>query len=268
MWIDTHCHLEAAEFAGEEDAIARHAAELGVAQIVIPSVDRASFSAVSALAGRHSNCSYALGIHPMYVPQASDDDLVVLRATIEASMQDTRLVAIGEIGLDFFIPAYTASPFRERQEHFLVEQLKMARDFGLPVLLHVRRSQDMLLKYLRRLRPPGGIAHAFNGSFQQAQAFIDLGFKLSFCGTFTHNRALQIRRLASELPGDAVVIETDAPDLAPEWLADRRNTPEELPHIGEALAELRGIPVEEAARMTTANALSVLPRLSALMRDR
>ena len=263
--IDTHCHLEAPEFAGEADALAKRSAALGVSQIVIPSMDRASFSSVTALAQRHANCSYALGIHPMVVPQAADDDLDALRATLAASQSDPKLVAIGEIGLDFFIPAFTESPLRERQEHFFVEQLKMARDFNLPVLLHIRRAQDVILKHLRRIRPPGGIAHAFNGSFQQAQAFIDLGFKLSFCGTFTHERALQLRRLATELPLDAIVLETDAPDLAPAWLLDRRNTPDELPRIGEALAQLRGITPDELAQATTANALAVLPRLAALL---
>lgn len=265
MWIDTHCHLEAAEFSGEADALAERSAALGVSQIVIPSIDRASFASVTALAQRNPNCSYALGIHPMYVPQAADEDLDTLRTTLVASLSDPKLVAIGEIGLDFFIPAYTESPLRERQEHFFVEQLKMARDFNLPVLLHIRRAQDVILKNLRRIRPLGGIAHAFNGSFQQAQAFIDLGFKLSFCGTFTHERALQLRRLATELPLTAIVLETDAPDLAPAWLLDRRNTPLELPRIGEVLAALRGITPVDAAEATTANALAVLPRLSALM---
>jgi TatD DNase family protein len=267
MWIDTHCHLEAPEFAGEADALAERSAVLGVMQIVIPSVDVASFSPVAELAQRHQNCSYALGIHPMFVPQAADADLDALRTALATSISAPKLVAIGEIGLDFFIPAYTESPLRERQEHFLVEQLKMARDFNLPVLLHLRRAQDVVLKHLRRIRPPGGIAHAFNGSFQQAQAFIDLGFKLSFCGTFTHERALQLRRLATELPLDAIVIETDAPDLAPAWLLDRRNTPLELPRIGEALATLRGITPEEVARVTSANALAVLPRLAKLINE-
>jgi TatD DNase family protein len=266
MWIDTHCHLEAAEFGGEEDAIAQNAAKLGVAQIVIPSVDRSSFDAVPKLAKRHANCSYALGIHPLYVPNSPDGDLEALRSAIAASMQDSRLVAVGEIGLDFFIPEHAQAPLRERQEHFLVEQLKMARDFGLPVLLHLRRSHDIVLKYLRRIRPPGGIAHAFNGSFQQAQAFIELGFKLSFCGTVTHERALQIRRLAAELPLDFIVLETDAPDLPPSWLRNLRNSPEELPRIGAALAQLRGMMPEDLAQATGSNALAALPRLASLMR--
>ncbi|RJX30977.1 MAG: TatD family deoxyribonuclease [Oxalobacter sp.] len=265
MWIDTHCHLEAPEFSGEADALARQAAQAGVSQILIPSIDAASFSTVAELAQRHANTCYAIGIHPMYVPQAQDADLVMMRHVLKQSMDDPKLVAIGEIGMDFFIPVYTESPMRERQEHFFVEQLKLAREFNLPVLLHVRRAQDVILKNLRRIRPPGGIAHAFNGSFQQAQAFIELGFKLSFCGTFTHDRAMQLRRLASELPLDALVIETDAPDLAPAWLHDRRNTPLELPRIGEALATLRGLSADVVANATTANAQVVLPRLATLM---
>lgn len=265
MWIDTHCHLEAAEFAGESDALAQRAAALGVSQIVIPSVDVASFAPVAELARRQPNCSYALGLHPMFVPQAADGDLDALRAALAADLSDPKLVAIGEIGMDFFLPEYTVAPLRERQEHFFVEQLKMARDFNLPVLLHIRRAQDVILKHLRRIRPPGGIAHAFNGSLQQAQAFIDLGFKLSFCGTFTHPRAQQLRRLASELPLGSIVIETDAPDLAPAWVKDRLNRPTELPLIGEALAALRGLAPDEAAQATSANAQAVLPRLAQLM---
>ncbi len=267
MWIDTHCHLEAPEFTGEADALAQQAAALGVSQIVIPSVDVASFSSVTKLARRQPNCSYALGIHPSYVPNAADSDLDKLRTTLEACLSDPKLVAIGEIGLDFFIPAHAESPFRERQEYFFNEQLKMARDFNLPVLLHIRRAQDVILKYLRRIRPPGGIAHAFNGSFQQAQAFIDLGFKLSFCGTFTHERALQLRRLAMELPLESIVIETDAPDLAPAWVQDRRNTPTELPRIGEALAALRVMATDEVARAASANALAALPKLAKLIKE-
>lgn len=265
MWIDTHCHLEAVEFAGEEDQHAQAAAQLGVSQIVIPSVDRASFARVASLARRHSNCSYALGIHPMYVPQATENDLAALWDALDRGRNDERLVAMGEIGLDFFVPELSQTPLREKQELFLIEQLKMAREFNLPVLLHLRRAQDLLLKHLRRIRPPGGIAHAFNGSFQQAEVFIDLGFKLSFCGTFTRERALQLRRLARELPLDAIVLETDAPDLPPVWVEGRPNSPQELPKIGEALATLRGITPQVLAQATTTNALAVLPKLSTLM---
>lgn len=261
MWIDTHCHLDASEFSGEENSIAARAAQQGVSSIVIPAVERANFAKVAALAQQNANCFYALGIHPMYVPHAEEGDLAVLRAATATALNDPRFVAIGEIGLDFFIPGLNESPLREKQEHFCSEQLKMARDFDLPVLLHVRRSQDTLLKYLRRMRVPGGIAHAFNGSFQQAQAFIDLNFKLGFGGAMTFTRALQIRRLATDLPQEALVLETDAPDIAPTWLHPARNSPEELPRIGEVLAGLRGIPLDALAKITSDNARAALPRL-------
>ena len=265
MWIDTHCHLDALEFGDEQDAVAGSAARLGVSWIVIPAVERANFATVTALANRLPNCVYALGIHPIYVPQADESDLAELRAAVAAALDDPRFVAIGEIGLDFFLPGFKDSPLREKQEYFYSEQLRIARDFGLPVLLHVRRSQDSILKYLRRIKPAGGIAHAFNGSWQQAQAFIGLGFKLGFGGAMTFTRALQIRRLAAELGPDALVLETDAPDISPAWLHPQRNRPEEIPRIGEVLAQLRGLPSETVAQITSANAGSVLPRLGRLI---
>jgi TatD DNase family protein len=264
MWIDTHCHLDAHEFGDEASSIAERASDQGVSWIVIPAVDRANFSTVAAMASRQGNCAYALGIHPICVPRAQEEDLAVLRDTVAAAMSDSRLVAIGEIGLDFFIPELCTDAMREKQEHFYSEQLKIARDFALPVLVHVRRSQDRVLKYLRRIAVPSGIAHAFNGSFQQAQAFLDLGFKLGFGGAMTFPRALQIRRLATELKLDAIVLETDAPDISPAWRHPNRNSPEELPGIGDALASLRGLPSDAIAHATTANARAVLPRLGQL----
>ncbi|MFI4940863.1 MAG: TatD family hydrolase [Burkholderiales bacterium] len=270
MWIDTHCHLDAHEFAGVESLTAERSAQQGVSHIVIPAVERANFAAVAALAHPQpqcANCYYALGIHPMYAPQAQESDLQALRDAVPAALQDARFVAIGEIGLDFFVPELRDGPYREKQEYFFSEQLKIARDFRLPVLLHVRRSQDSVLKYLRRFAAPGksgeqgGIAHAFNGSFQQAQAFIALGYKLGFGGAMTFPRALQIRRLARALPLEAIVLETDAPDMSPAWRHPQQNSPEELPRIGAVLAELRGMPVEEVARQTSANAHAALPRL-------
>lgn len=264
MWIDTHCHLDAHEFAGEEDAAAVAAARLGVSQIVIPAVEVANFATVAALAQRNANCCYALGIHPIYVPQAEESDLAALREAVAAAMNDARFVAIGEIGLDYFVPALCSEPMRAKQEHFYSEQLKIARDFGLPVLLHVRRSQDQILKYLRRIEVPGGIAHAFNGSEQQARTFIGLNFKLGFGGAMTFTRALQIRRLAATLPAEALVLETDAPDISPAWVHPSRNSPTELPRIGEALAELRAASIEDIATITSRNADDVMPRLAAL----
>ncbi|WP_442783765.1 TatD family hydrolase [Collimonas fungivorans] len=264
MWIDTHCHLDAAEFGGEQAQAAAAAAQQGVDWIVIPAVERANFATVATLAEQLPNCTYALGIHPLYVPQAEEADLLALRTTIGAAMADPRFVAIGEIGLDFFVPGMDSGPNREKQEHFYVEQLKLAREFDLPVLLHVRRSQDILLKHLRRIKVQGGIAHAFNGSFQQAEAFIGLGFRLGFGGAMTFSRALQIRRLAVQLPLAALVLETDAPDMSPAWLHPETNQPQQVPRIGAVLAELRGMAVPELARATADNARAALPRLAAL----
>jgi TatD DNase family protein len=266
MWIDTHCHLDAHEFGTESAAVARRAEEAGVGMIVIPAVARANFDVVRRLAADVPNGSYALGIHPIYVPQATDDDLLELRRQVEASLADPRFVAIGEIGLDFFIPMLCEPAMRAKQERFLREQLRIARDFDLPVLMHVRRSQDQVLKHVRQIRPIGGIAHAFNGSFQQARAFIDVGFRLGFGGAMTFTRALQIRRLAAELPLESIVLETDAPDIAPSWIHPGRNSPEQLPAIGAVLAELRAIDAAAVRAATHANALAVMPRLAAHMR--
>jgi TatD DNase family protein len=261
MWIDTHCHLDAHEFAGGSVEVARSAGAAGVSMIVIPAVECANFDVVRDLAHAAPNASYTLGIHPIYVPNAAESDLDTLRAIVEAAMGDPRFVGIGEIGLDFFIPMLCEPAMRAKQERFFRDQLRIARDFGLPVLMHVRRSQDVVLKHLRQVQPAGGIAHAFNGSFQQAQAYIGLGFKLGFGGAMTFTRALQIRRLAAELPIDAIVLETDAPDIAPAWLHPGRNSPGQLPAIGAVLAGLRNADTSAIALHTARNSVSALPRL-------
>jgi len=266
-WIDTHCHLDAPEFAQDVDAVRAQARAAGVLHLVIPAVQVAHADVVRTLAHRHGD-SYSLGIHPLYTPQAADDDVEKLVQWLEQHHADPHLVAIGEIGLDFFVPGLDA----ERQMRFYRQQLQLARRFDLPVILHVRRSADALLKGLRELPVRGGIAHAFNGSLQQAQAFIALGFKLGFGGALSYERALQLRRLATELPIEALVLETDAPDMPPHWIyrtaAERsagqpqgRNAPAELPRIAQVLADLRGMPLEDLARQTHANALHALPRL-------
>jgi TatD DNase family protein len=265
MLVDSHCHLDAAEFGDSGPLLAQQAAEQDVRWIVVPAVEASNFAVVAKLAASLPNCVYALGIHPLYVPQAQPEDLQGLRAAVELAMADERFVGIGEIGLDFFVPMLTTDAMREKQIWFYTEQLKLAREFGLPVILHVRRSQDTLLKYLRRISVAGGIAHAFNGSAQQAQAFIELGFVLGFGGAMTFTRALQIRRLAVQLPLHALVLETDAPDIAPAWLHPAVNTPVQLPKIAAVLAELRGQPLAEIVTQTSKNVARVLPRLGNLM---
>jgi TatD DNase family protein len=254
MIIDTHCHLDATEFGATQTDLVRNAQEAGVSRIVVPSVTRANFDSVRLLCAQTPCCAPAYGIHPMYVDEAMPDDLSVLREFLTQH----RPVAIGEIGLDFFIQHYD----RARQEHFFIEQLKLAREFDLPVLLHIRRAQDIVLKHLRQHKVRGGIAHAFNGSRQQADEFIGLGFKLGFGGAMTYARATKLRELAATLPLESIVLETDAPDMPPEFLErGLPNEPKYLPRIAQTLAELRGVSLEEVAQVTTENALAILPKI-------
>lgn len=270
-WIDTHCHLDAVEFSRDVADVRARAATAGVSHCVLPAVEVNNFAAVRELAHRFGD-SYALGIHPMCTTRAADVDLQALDQALAAAKDDPRLVAVGEIGLDYFVPGLDPA----RQELFYREQLALARRHGLPAILHVRQSADRLLKQLRLAGVSGGIAHAFNGSAQQAHEFVKLGFKLGFGGTLTFERALQIRRLAVDLPLSALVLETDSPDIPPHWLyrtaqqraagqAQGRNDPAQLPRIAQVLAQLRGINVEALAQATTRNAIEALPKLAALV---
>jgi TatD DNase family protein len=270
VWIDTHCHLDAAEFDADRDAVVARARAAGVGQIVIPAVDRGNFERVRMLAHRHG-LAYALGIHPMCTDRAHDDDVAALRNALAHHADDPRLVAVGEIGLDHFVPGLD----RDRQAAIFAAQLDVAVEFDLPVLLHVRRAVDPVLAQLRRRRVRGGFAHAFNGSAQQAAAFAGLGFRLGFGGAVTFERALRIRRVGAGLAPGAIVMETDAPDIPPQWRyrtaearaggATMRNEPAEVAAIGAVLAELRGETARALAETTTRNAIESLPRLAALV---
>jgi TatD DNase family protein len=271
MWTDTHCHLDAAEFDADRAAVVARARARGVTMAVLPAVHVDWFDKAAAVAQEYG-FAYALGLHPLWLGTAEDEHIERLRAAARAALADPRFVAIGEIGLDFFV----ADPDVARQERFFVEQLKIARDLDLPVIVHVRRSADALIKHLRRFEVPGGIVHAFNGSEQQALRFIARGFKLGFGGAMTYNGSQRIRRLAATLPMDALVLETDAPDIPPEWLRGSgrvgRNEPCELPRIAATLRALRqevnaGAPVSlgALAAQTRANAQAALPRLAQLV---
>lgn len=250
MLIDTHCHLDAAEFAADRPAVASAALAAGVGEIWVPAVAVENFAAVHACCAEFGHCRAAYGIHPLYVMSAEDSDLATLRAWLSREAP----LAVGEIGLDYFVPGLDPA----RQTWFFSEQLKLARSFDLPVLLHVRRAIDDVLKHLRRLPVRGGIAHAFNGSRQQADEFIKLGFKLGFGGALTYVGSTRIRALAASLPLNSIVLETDAPDIPPAWLNRGRNSPAELPRIAAELASLRGMPVDELVAATSGNARSLL----------
>ena len=263
MWIDTHCHLDAPEFSSSLTSIISAAKDKNVRAILLPAVKAADSQSVRTLALQYSNeipgLVYTLGIHPLYTNQAQESDLKLLEEQIIQSLVDPRFVGIGEIGLDYFVEGLDP----HKQEYFFHTQLDLAQKFELPVILHVRRSQDVILKALRRRKIPGGIAHAFNGSFQQAQQFIELGFKLGFGGAATYERALQIRRLVKELPLESIVTETDAPDIPPAWLRSDNltlNEPEFLPRIAGELAAIRGMNESDFALAVWRNAMQALPR--------
>lgn len=253
MLIDTHCHLDAAEFDTDRDAVMAAARAAGVAGLVVPAVETGGFARIDALAAAYPEVRAAFGIHPLYVDRAQPSALDCLAERLAAG----GAVAVGEIGLDYFV----ADADRPRQEFFFVEQLKLARRHGLPVVLHIRRAQDAILKQLRRIEVPGGIAHAFNGSRQQAEMFIALGFKLGFGGAMTYQGSRRIRALAASLPLEAIVLETDAPDMPPVWRAGQRNEPANIARYAALLADLRGMSVEEIIRITAANAHRALPGL-------
>ena len=256
--IDTHCHLDAAEFNADRPALLAAATMAGVGEIWVPSVAVANFQAVRDCSRQFPNCRAAYGIHPMYTTAAEEADL----ATLAQWLARERPFAVGEIGLDAFVPGLDW----QRQLHFFSGQLKLARDLHLPVLLHVRHAVDAVLKQLRMVfgkqaaDSPGGIAHAFNGSMQQAEAFLKLGFKLGFGGAATFSGSSRIHRLLRELPLDAIVLETDAPDMPPTWLRGGRNTPQQLPAIAASIAAVRQIPVAELIRATTENARALLDK--------
>lgn len=254
MLIDTHCHLDAAEFDADRASVAATALGQGIAAIVVPAIFRNNFDAVISLNQQHKHCVYALGIHPMFVNQSKLEDIEILNTYVE----NNQPVAIGEIGLDYFVTKEN----KELQTHFFTEQLKIAKQHRLPVLLHSRHAVDDVLKYLRRYQLVGGIAHAFNGSKQQAEQFIELGFKLGFGGAMTYSRALRIRELARSLPLEAIVLETDSPDIPPEWVGHKgRNTPAELAKIAQVLADLRHENIVQVIDITSANAIKVMSKL-------
>jgi TatD DNase family protein len=269
-WVDTHCHLDAPEFQEVLPEIISSAADKGVKAILLPTVQASDWDPAKNFVNQYSKdipgLVYTLGIHPLYINRAQEGDIDALKNQIEQSLDDPRFVGIGEIGLDYFVEGLDP----QRQEFFFHKQLDLAQQFQLPVILHVRRSQDAILKALRKRTVPSGIAHAFNGSHQQAEQFIELGFKLGFGGAVTYDRALQIRRLLKELPLESIVTETDAPDIPPAWLKEEGglfNEPALLPRIAQQLAGIRGISDELFSKAVWQNAMQVLPRWSSLMTD-
>ncbi len=248
--VDTHCHLDVEDFDADRRAVIARARAAGVTCMVVPAIGRWNWEAVLALCAREPGLHPALGLHPVYADRHADDDV----AALERALAERRPLAVGEIGLDFYI----RDADRARQRRLFEAQLACARDAGLPVILHVRKAHDAVLALLRRIRVRGGIAHAFNGSLDQARRYLDLGFRLGFGGMVAYERSRRLRALAAALPAEAIVLETDAPDLAGPRHRGERNSPEYLPEYLEALAQVRGEAPADLAARTTANAREAL----------
>ena len=248
--IDTHCHLDVEEFDADRDVVLDHCRRDGIKEIVVPAIHAAGWPRLLQLCKQEMGLYPALGLHPVYIESHQDADIRAL----EQKLHTENPVAVGEIGLDYFLTELD----RAKQQTIFENQLQLARDAGLPVLLHVRKAHDQVLATLRRIRVKGGIAHAFNGSLQQAQQYLELGFKLGFGGTMTYPGSNKIRQLAQTLPIEAIVLETDAPDMVVSQHRGERNSPEYLTHVLAALAELRQMEPEALAQQTTANAHVIL----------
>jgi TatD DNase family protein len=248
--IDSHCHLDVAVFDDDRQAVLARARHAGVVGIVVPGIQASGWQTLLALCMEEAGIFPALGLHPVFLDQHQPADLKLL----ETELAQQQPVAIGEIGLDFQVDGLD----HERQQQLFESQLAIARAAGLPVILHVRKAHDQVLATLRRISVSGGICHAFNGSLQQASQYRDLGFRLGFGGMLTFERSTRLRALAKALPLDALVLETDAPDMVVSQHRGERNSPEYLPYCLAALAEVRGEDPAEIARVTTANVHEVL----------
>nr|WP_236675497.1 TatD family hydrolase [Pseudomonas mediterranea] len=249
--IDTHTHLDFPDFDADRPALLAASRALGVRQMVVLGVDRDNWQRVWDLVQSDPDLHAALGLHPVYLDQHRPDDMTHLRDWLARLAGHRQLCAVGEIGLDYYIENLD----RERQQTLFEAQLQLAAEFELPALIHVRRSHAAVIATLKRLPlQRAGIIHAFAGSFEEAREYIKLGYKLGLGGAATWPQALRMHRVLAKLPLDAVVLETDSPDMAPAMFPGQRNSPAHLPAICEALAVIMAITPEQLAEASTANA--------------
>ncbi|MBF4556677.1 MAG: TatD family hydrolase [Pseudomonadales bacterium] len=252
--IDTHTHLDFPDFDADRTALLAESRALGVQRMVVLGVYQGNWQRVWDLVQSDPDLHAAFGLHPVYLDQHQPEDLPELGDWLTRLAGHRQLCAVGEIGLDYFIETLD----RERQQALFDAQLQLAVDFDLPALIHVRRSHAAVIATLKRFRlKRAGIIHAFAGSKEEAREYIKLGFKLGLGGAATWPQALRMHRVLAELPLDAVVLETDSPDMAPAMFAGQRNSPAHLPDICAALAQIMGISPEQLAAVSSANAREV-----------
>ncbi|WP_312412705.1 metal-dependent hydrolase [Pseudescherichia sp.] len=241
-FIDTHCHFDFPPFTGDEAQSLARASAAGVEAVIVPAVEAAHFSRVLALAERFESVYAALGLHPIVIENHTPE--CIDRLADQLAARPTRLVAVGEIGLDL----YREDPQFDKQEQLLDEQLKLAKRYDLPVILHSRRTHDKLAMHLKRHSlPRTGVVHGFAGSLQQAQRFIEMGYRIGVGGTITYPRASKTRDVIARLPLTALLLETDAPDMPLNGFQGEPNRPEQAARVFSTLCELRPEPPDEIA---------------------
>ena len=247
--IDTHCHLDFDVYDKDREDVLNRAREANVAGFVVPGVQRDSWGKLISFCQSSNDLHYALGLHPMFIDQHDQQHVTDLEDYIINNMP----VAIGEIGLDFYDRAHVG-----KQIDLFEQQLKLACDMNLPVILHVRKAHEEVLACLKKFPVKAGIVHAFNGSLQQADRYLQYNFKFGFGGMLTFERSSKLRKLAHDLPLETIVLETDSPDMTVEQHRGERNSPEYLPFCLQAVAEVKHIDVNKVAQVTTCNAQEVL----------
>ncbi|MFK5913655.1 MAG: TatD family hydrolase [Woeseiaceae bacterium] len=248
--IDTHCHLDVKEFDSDRDLVLSRCQKKGITKIVVPAIKSKTWSNVLDLCHSNQGLYPSLGLHPVFIEQHHVDDIEKLDQLVE----QTSLVAIGEIGLDFYIKELS----QQQQMKFFEAQLLIAKKYELPVILHVRKAHDQVLQLLKEIKVKGGFCHAFNGALQHADKYIELGFKLGFGGTLTYKNSSKIHKLAKALPLESIVLETDAPDMVIESHRGERNSPEYITESLAVLAKIRNEDINFIAQQTTQNANEVI----------
>lgn len=258
--IDTHCHIDFQDFDQDRDDVLQRCQSNGVNQLVIPAVSAATFDRTIAICAQYPNLKLALGLHPFFIQSHQPQDLIELDTLLGNNTLTTRSkpVAVGEIGLDFFESRLVSENLKEKQLVFFTKQLIIAKQHDLPVIIHNRKAHDECLALLRENQVSGGIIHAFNGSIQQAEKYIELNFALGFGGMLTFERSAKLRKLAKRIPLSSIVLETDAPDMTVSQHQGQRNSPEYLPYVQQALADIKGDSLENIAQTTSLNAKQVL----------
>jgi len=247
--FDSHSHLDAPEFEHDRSEVLARAQAEGVNRQLLPAVEFASWSNLKDVCDRYAGLYPAYGLHPMYLASHRPEHIPALRHWIEKEKPN----AVGECGLDFFIEGLDP----ELQRFYFIEQLKLAREFELPVVIHARRAVDEVIASIRKIGALRGVIHSYSGSEEQARQLFNLGFSLGIGGPITYERAQRLRRLVTAMPMEFLLLETDSPDQPNADYRGQRNEPARLLDVLRIVAELRKQPVKETARATTANAVAI-----------